>query len=405
MTRMNKTVRPPQTADFIWIDSEPELVNFCRQLAHAGAFGFDTEFIGERTYQPELCLIQLCGAEQVALVDPMALNDLTPLGELMIDANIIKYCHAGEQDIAIMHQCGFTPTSVYDTQLMAGLLGLVYPISYAKLVEHICDVQLDKAHTYSAWDRRPLANAQLTYAADDVRYLPAVYGRLREQIESRGRVHWMNELCAEELKQAVESPDPRRLWLKIKVPRSMSREQLGVLRELAAWRHQLAYEHDAPVRAFMTDAAIRDIAKMMPRSMAQLSRIEGISGQELQSYGPFILDLIQKMREAPREELPEPPKEPRDSLESSQYIERVWAAAQVICLGQSVTTGLVTSQAAIADWAARKMVGENLDTHELMRGWRRECLGKPLQEFAEGHSRFTISMDGNEFKSSIQTGN
>ena len=155
----------------------------------------------------------------------------------------------------------------------------------------------------------------------------------------------------------------------------------------------------------MTDAAIRDIAKIMPRSMAQLSRIEGISGQELQSYGPFILDLIQKMREAPRDELPEPLQEPRDSLECSQYIERVWAAAQAICLGQSVTTGLVTSQSAIADWAARKMAGENLDSHELMRGWRRECLGKPLEELVDGHCRLTISMSGNEFKSSIQTGN
>ncbi|MGC8560272.1 MAG: ribonuclease D [Phycisphaerae bacterium] len=405
MTRMNKTARPPQNVDFIWIDSKPELVKFCRQLALAGAFGFDTEFIGERTYLPELCLIQLCGAEQVALVDPMAINDLTPLGELMIDANMIKYCHAGEQDIAIMHQCGFTPVSVFDTQLMAGLLGLVYPISYAKLVEHICGVQLDKAHTYSAWDRRPLANAQLMYAADDVRYLPAVYGRLREQIESHGRLEWMNELCAEELKQAVEPPDPRSLWLKIKVPRSMSREQLGVLRELTAWRHQLAYEHDTPVRAFMTDAAIRDVAKMMPRSMAQLSWIEGISEQELHSYGPFMLDLIQKVRESPRDQLPESLQEPRDSLECSRYIERVWAAAQVICLGQSVTTGLVTSQTAIADWAARKMAGENLDTHELMRGWRRECLGKPLEEMVEGRSQLTISMNGNEFKSSIQTGN
>ena len=405
MSGTNQRQDSPYTADFICIDSEPALADFCRKLKLAGAFGFDTEFIGERSYLPELCLIQLCGAEEVALVDPMAISDLAPLGELMINADIIKYCHAGEQDIAIMHQCGYTPASVFDTQLMAGLLGLVYPISYAKLVEHICGVQLDKAHTYSAWDRRPLANAQLTYAADDVRYLPAIYGRLREQIESLGRVDWMNELCAEELQRAVEPPDPRQLWLKLKAPRSMSREQLGVLRELTAWRHQLAYEHDTPVRAFMTDLAIRDIAKIMPRTMAQLSRIEGIDARELQSYGPFILDLIQKVREAPRDELPEPLQEPRDSLECSRYIERVWAAAQVICLGQSVTTGLVTSQTAIADWAARKMAGEKLDTHELMQGWRRECLGKPLKEFVEGHSRLTVSMNGNELKSSIQTGN
>ncbi len=396
---------PSTATDCIWIHSQSQLADYCSSLREAGAFGFDTEFIGERTYIPELCLIQVCSASDVALIDPLAIDDLSPLGHLMSDPNLAKYCHAGSQDIAIMHECGYTPANVFDTQLMAGLLGLTYPISYAKVVEHICGIQLDKAHTYSAWDRRPLAKAQLIYAADDVRYLPTVFEHLRRRIESCGRTGWMHELCHEELQHAIAPPNTRDLWLKLKAPRSMSRLQLGVLREITAWRHQLAYEHDTPVRAFLSDSAIRDIAKMMPQTVPQLARIEGISEEELKSYGAFIIELIEKVRQMPANQLPELAMEPRDSLEASQFIERVWAAAQAICLGQNVSTSLVTSQAAITDWAMKKLAGESLEEHELMHGWRRECLGQPLDDVVAGRTTLTLAMNNHTLNTSIQTGN
>ncbi len=400
-----RAATPSTTTDCIWIHSPSQLAEYCHTWHAAGAFGFDTEFIGERTFIPELCLIQICSSGEVALIDPLAIEDLSPLGHLISDPNVIKYCHAGSQDIAIMHECGYTPANVFDTQLMAGLLGLTYPISYAKVVEHICGIQLDKAHTYSAWDRRPLAKAQLIYAADDVRYLPAVFEQLRRRIESCGRTGWMQELCHEELQHAVAPPDTRDLWMKLKAPRSMNRQQLGVLREITAWRHQLAYEHNTPVRAFLSDSAIRDIAKMMPQTVPQLARIEGISEQELKSYGPFIIELIDNVRRMPTNQLPDFASEGRDSLETSQFIERVWAAAQAICLGQNVSTNLVTSQAAITDWAMKKLAGESLEGHELMHGWRRECLGQPLDDVVAGRTTLTLAMQDQALKTSIQMGN
>jgi ribonuclease D len=385
--------KPPPSQGYRWINSQAGLSAYCSNLKQAGAFGFDTEFIGERTFTPELCLIQICADREVALIDPLEIKDLAPLGHLISDPDLIKFCHAGSQDIAIIHECSYTPANVLDTQLMAGLVGLTYPISYARLVEHICGVQLDKAHTYSAWDRRPLAEAQLIYAADDVRYLPDIFQYLRNRIEKCGRLTWMQELCAEELQHAVAPVNTSELWLKLKAPRSMSRQQLGVLRELTAWRHQLAYEHDAPVRSFLTDSAIRDIAKTMPQTTRQLARIDGISQPELQSYGPFIIEMLEKVRRMPLHELPEMPPEPQDSLKASQFIDRVWAAAQAICLGQNVCTGLVTSQSGITDWALKKLAGQRVDDHELMQGWRRECLGQPLVELVDGRSTLTIRMN------------
>ena len=149
----------------ILLASAAELTALCRRLKAAGSFGIDTEFIGETSYTPILCLIQISMGSEVQLVVPMALDDLSPLLQLVCDPTIQKICHAGEQDLAILAQrAGARPANVADTQVLAGLIGLGYPLSYAKLVEYFCAVSLAKAHTYSAWDRRPLKHAQHEFA-------------------------------------------------------------------------------------------------------------------------------------------------------------------------------------------------------------------------------------------------
>ncbi len=387
-----------------WINDPERLRDYCRELRTAGEFGFDTEFIGERTYFPNLCLLQLCGAGRVVLVDPLVVKDLDPLGELISDPAVTKICHAGSQDIAILNRCGYPPANVLDTQLLAGLAGLVYPISYARAAEFCCGVRLDKAHTYSAWDRRPLLPSQVQYAADDVRYLSAIFHFLDQRLAARGQRQWIRELCDNEAALAVTTPDPQTLWQKIKVPRSLSRKQLGVLRELAAWRNQVAYEHNLPMRTFLSDSALRDIAKLMPRNVSQLSRIEGIARQELQTYGAHIVEITNRVERMLAEQLPPILSEPADTLAFNRYTERVWAAAQAICLGQNVCTSLVTSQASIAEWAALKLEGQSTSSHELMQGWHYECLGRLLEEFTDGRTEMVLVMQDGEIQMSLKPG-
>ncbi len=147
-----------------------ELSALCQHIAEAGRVAFDTEFIGENSYQPVLCLVQVATRERVELIDPLALQDLRPLWKLLADPAVEKICHAGDQDLAIMFQeSGLAPAHVFDAQIGAGMLGLGYPLAYWRVVERFCGVSLEKAHTYSAWDRRPLSREQFRYAVDDVR--------------------------------------------------------------------------------------------------------------------------------------------------------------------------------------------------------------------------------------------
>ncbi len=169
-------------------------------LRGAGRFAFDTEFIGEHTYQPILCLVQVATAERVYLIDPMAIDrkEMKGFWELLGDEGIEKICHAGDQDVEIAwQQSGVVAKNMFDTQIGAGMMGISYPTALWRVVEHFAGVTLEKAHTYSAWDRRPLSKAQFQYAIDDVRYLPFIHAEMKRRIGEAGHTGWMEAACEE----------------------------------------------------------------------------------------------------------------------------------------------------------------------------------------------------------------
>ena len=373
------------------IRTPAELAECCARLKSEKCFGFDTEFIGENTYLPIVCLIQVSTATQVDLIDPIAINDMSPLMNLIADPKILKICHAGDQDLAIVYQIGKkAPANVMDTQILAGMVGIGYPLSYGRLVEYLCGVELEKAHTYSAWDRRPLTKAQFHYAVDDVRYLPRIYDAISRQLDQLNRRHWAVEACSELCKSAGTPPDPQSVYLKIKAPRSMNTMQIAALRDLAAWREQAAFEHNIPARSFMPDSVIKEIARQLPTKITNLSRIAEFPKHELNSYGAFIIHLIDKIKAALPETYPKLETPPDDHPDARSFGDALWAAAQAICLGQSVCTSLVASQNEIQLLADQIAAGDHLEKHPFFTGWRYECLGKKLLDFARGHNTLTL---------------
>ena len=367
------------------VNTQAAFDSLCAELRAAGSFGFDTEFIGETSFHPILCLIQVTTATHVALIDPFAITNMQPLWDLIADAGIVKICHAGAQDVAIAaQQGGKNPLNIMDTQVLAGMIGLGYPLSYAKLVELYAEVKLDKAHTYSAWNRRPLKAEQFDYAVDDVRYLLLIYQKLSGQLASLNRTAWGQAACEEICHDLLKPPDPREVYKKIKFPKSFKPLNIAILRELAAWREQAAFEHNMPPRTFMADEVLRDIARNPPAKLATLGRIENFPATELNTYGPFILELVRTLRETPESELPAPPPNNEQSPRHRLLIDTLWAGAQMICLGQSISTAVVTSQAEIAALADLLLENGDLTNHPLMQGWRAECLGKPLLDFING---------------------
>ena len=376
----------------ILLSSGVELQALCQQLKAAAAFGIDTEFIGETSYTPILCLIQISIGEQVHLVDPMAIDDLSPLLALMSDPTVVKICHAGEQDLAILAQrAGARPANVMDTQVLGGLIGLGYPLSYARLVEYFCGVTLAKAHTYSAWDRRPLSPAQHEYAIDDVKYLSAIYAAISDRLTSLNRHAWATAACDERCDAAVRPNDPQLAYLKLKAPRSLNSLQLAVLRELCAWREQLAYEHDLPARTMLPDNVLRDLAKQLPARASSLNNIKEFPPRELASYTDFIISLISRVKNQPESAFPAAADEIDESPDARVFGETAWALAQTICIANHVSTALVASQSDVLELSHLLRSGKSPADHKLSSGWRYECLGKALLECLTAQRSITLN--------------
>lgn len=373
------------------IDTPAALAEVCSHLAAAKVFGFDTEFIGESSYRPVLCLLQVATDERVELIDPMALEDLGPFWDLLADPAVEKICHAGDQDLTLAWQLGRKrPQNVFDCQIAAGFVGIGYPVAYWRLVEIVAGIKLEKTETYSAWGRRPLSASQLAYAVDDVRYLPEIHRILRGRMESLRRMAWMREACQELCVKAATNVDPQMIFARIKGASRLAPRQLAVLRELTILREQMAYERDVPARTALDDKTLLDLAMRGPETEAALLAIRGVQREAVARYGDQIIGAIRRGKALPPDQRPYLPPAVEDSTETQRLVDIMYSASQVICLGQSVWPSLVTNKLEIEGLARLVSQEEDLSGHALMTGWTRECLGAPLVELVRGKTDVTL---------------
>ncbi|MBV8868617.1 MAG: ribonuclease D, partial [Acetobacteraceae bacterium] len=250
----------------------------CRRLAAEAFVTVDTEFMRERTYWPELCVVQLAGSGEVAVIDAQAPDlDLAPLGRLLADPAVVKVFHAGRQDIEIfVLRFGAVPAPLFDTQVAAMVAGFGEQVAYDALVAALAGGHIDKAHRFSDWSARPLSPAQVAYAAADVTYLRTVYERLRERLEQEGRLDWVREEMAALADPATYSPDPEAAWERLR-PRTNNRRYLGTLRAIAAWREREAQRANIPRQRLVRDETLTEIAATAPDSPEALARARGIT--------------------------------------------------------------------------------------------------------------------------------
>src|SRR3954468_6604631 len=231
MARPARPEFPPPTL----ISTTTELEAFCQHM-HAEAFiTVDTEFMRERTYWPELCLVQIAGEKEVAVIDAQASGlDLTPLGNLFANERLMKVFHAARQDIEIfVLRFGEVPRPLFDTQIAAMVAGFGDQVGYDALVSSLTGGSIDKAHRFSDWSARPLSAAQIAYAAADVTWLRGVYEALRARLEHDGRLEWVAEEMAVLTDPATYSADPETMWERLR-PRTANRRFLGMLKAIAA---------------------------------------------------------------------------------------------------------------------------------------------------------------------------
>jgi ribonuclease D len=279
--------------DYVIIDQQEQLETVCAIASRHKAIALDTEFVRTRTLIPQLGLVQLYDGHQLVLIDPLAMDDLTPLTRLLINPKVTKVLHSCSEDLeAFLATFGVTPSPVFDTQFAANVLGLGATIGYARMIEELLQVSLDKGESRTDWLARPLSKNQLRYAADDVLYLLTAFEQIRDMIIARGKYDWVTAEIEVLAKKKMASMPVEFAYLQIKNNWRLSVQQLNVLRDLAAWRLQRARDKNMAVNFVFKESNLFELALRLPCSKTALSRIHGITPQEKRMHGDTVLRII-----------------------------------------------------------------------------------------------------------------
>jgi ribonuclease D len=374
-----------------FIDTPEQLDDLIAHLRTIGRFAYDTEFIGELTYIPKLCLIQVASTDRVALIDPLVGLDLNPFWELLADPAIEKIVHAGAQDIEpVARHLNKPCANIFDTQICAGFAGLAYPVSLSKLVLHLVGAKLGKGLTFTHWDQRPLSSMQLKYAADDVRYLVAVQDEIAGQLDELGHTEWAKAECAAICDPSNYIFDADTDYLRIRGGGALAGKNQAVLRELARWRDRLAQELDVPPRSFLKDEILLDMARTPVKSIEKLDRVRGLPRPVEQDHGEEIVAITAKALATPAGELPET-KDYEPTPQQRFRADALFAAFQCICSGRSIDPSLLASRQEIGELFRCITTGESPDKIRLLNGWRKEAAGDAVLALMDGKLELNLA--------------
>ncbi|MEC8230111.1 MAG: ribonuclease D [Pseudomonadota bacterium] len=274
-----------------------QLEKVCTTAQRQEAIALDTEFVRTRTLTPHLGLIQLYDGHQLVLIDPLAIENMQPFVALLENTDVVKVLHSCSEDLETFLTAFDTiPTPIFDTQFAASVLGKGPTLGYAKLVEMLCDVELDKGESRTDWLARPLREAQLSYAANDVLYLLPCYQQLASEIQAVGKADWVfEEIALLGAKKRAQMPEDF-AYLQIKNSWRLNAEQLTVLQALAAWRLNTARKKDLALNFVFKEGHLFEAAQRLSDSKSALSRINGVNHQSVRRYGDTIVAIIEEAR-------------------------------------------------------------------------------------------------------------
>lgn len=369
------------------------LAAFIQRQAGAPYVTVDTEFMRDRTYWPQLCLVQIAGPEEAAIIDAQAPGlDLAPLFALMQAPQTLKVFHAARQDLEIFyHLTGKVPTPIFDTQVAAMVCGFGDAASYETLAGKLADARIDKSSRFTDWAARPLTERQVHYALSDVTHLRLVYEKLARRMEKRGRGDWVAEEMA-----ILNSPDtyrlePRESWLRIKT-RTDKPRFLALLREIAAWREEEAQKRDVPRNRILRDENLIEIAAHAPSGADDLARARGLSNGFAQSrQGQALLEAIKRGQSLPEAECPRAERRLDLPAGLGPLVDLLRVLLKMRCESHEVAQKLVANGADLEQIAA-----DDRAPVPALQGWRREIFGADALALKQG--RLALTASGKQIK-------
>ena len=364
------------------ITTTQELAAFCARMAEEQFVTVDTEFLRETTYYPKLCLIQIAGANEAVLIDPLSGElDLAPFFELMADKKVLKIFHAARQDFEILIQLsGAVPTPVIDTQIAAMVCGFGDQVGYEAIVRKLVGAAIDKSSQFTDWSRRPLTAKQSIYAISDVTHLRVVYEKLRTQLHETGREGWLDDEIAVLTSPATYKVDPEESYKRIKA-RIQNKKQFGVLMSIAAWREREAQSRNVPRGRVLKDEALAEIAIQMPQKPEAINELRLVSkGTANSSMGAAILKAVAEGLARDPKTIPDfKGRNDEMSAAAQAAAEVLKLALKVACENEGVAPKLLASASEIDAVA----VDDNADV-PLLHGWRREVFGNMALDIKHG---------------------
>ncbi len=368
----------------MFVNSQSQLDELVESISSAKVVAVDTEFMRERTYFPILCLVQIAANGITAAIDPFAIEDLTPLARILVDPSVTKVFHACSQDLEVLaHVLGVEVTPVFDTQLAAAFLGDRMQMGLGALVEEYEGVHLPKGATLTDWTRRPLDEEQLAYAEDDVRYLCDIHEQMMAKLVEHNRLGWVNTELESITDPAVYRHEPSLAYTRLKRSSQLTRRQLGVAREVCAWREMSAAQRDVPRKRVLTDEVVVELCKRHPAAVGDLRKVRGtdhISNQEAKS----LVAAVERGMSCPASGLPTIIRSPRPPAELESVLDLMYALTRLVSEEVGVATQLIATRDDLYDFIRDRKRCSIAGT------WRDELIGARLDSLLAGELGLTV---------------
>ncbi|WP_444932239.1 ribonuclease D [Microbulbifer sp. SSSA002] len=356
-----------------WVDSCEQLAELCAQWRKQSAVALDTEFMRSRTFYPQPALVQIGDGRHCYLIDNLAIEDLQPLRDLLLDTAVTKIMHSCSEDLETLERLlGVIPEPIFDTQIAAALCGMGAGLGYAATVNQLLHIELPKGETRSDWLQRPLSDAQKTYAALDVAWLPVLYDVLVQDLNGKGRLAWLQEDC-ESLVVSARNPNPPEVYYqKVKGAWRLRSKQLAVLQDVCAWREKQARVLNMPRNHLLKENICMGMAQQLPRHKGALSQL-GMEGRALREHGEALLKIVAQAcdREDPPARMQQPLNRQQGEilkqlrLEMVSIAERAGLPAEILIRKKELE--------ALVQARQPELQGR-------LRGWRSDVVGRPLLE-------------------------
>ena len=373
------------------ITTDRQLEACCERLAGCGWIALDTEFVAERTYRPVLCLVQIATAEELALIDPLSIEDMTRFWHAIAQPGHETIVHAGRSELEFcLRAVGRRPAGLFDVQIAAGLVGIEYPAGFRTLLSRVLGQAPDKAETRTDWRRRPLSNRQIRYAVDDVRYLWAIRDALDSRLEELGRRAWLEDEMSD-WQDEVQRAFSQERWQRVSGNSRLDRQSLAVVRELWRWRESEAERRDCPPRRVLRDDLIIELAKRKTAEVKRIRAVRGLERGDLKQRLAKIAECIRRALALPEEQWP--PEPSRETIPQLSVLGQfLFSALGSICRQVDLAPALVGTPTDVREWIAYR-TGNNTTgpSPRLARGWRAEVVGKTFEDLLAGRKSIRVA--------------